>query len=135
MAEDATQETFLKAIQYLDNYVQIRLCLPSGGIGLKNSFYFELTDFSFLQLGTLSIWSPYVVIGAAAIEIFLFLIFTVRSYSRHEAAQPIHTNCTTASLAAHHNSPNVNIPCVSRKYSLWPLLARGFFLWFILTYC
>ena len=64
----------------------IRLCLPSGGIGLKNSFFYELVDFNFLSLGSINIWTPYIIPVAAGIEIVLFFILAVRSYSRHEAA-------------------------------------------------
>ncbi len=64
----------------------IRLCLPSGGIGLKNSFFYELVDFNFLSLGSMKIWTPYIIPVAAGIESVLFFILAVRSYSRHEAA-------------------------------------------------
>jgi len=63
----------------------IRLCLPSGGVGLRNSFFFELTEFNFLPLGPISVWTPYIIPIAAGIEIVLFLILAIRSYSRHEA--------------------------------------------------
>lgn len=68
----------------LENW--LRLCLPSGGIGLGTGFYFELIDFNFLQLGPLNIWSPYIIPAAAGLEIILFFALAVRSYSRHEAA-------------------------------------------------
>lgn len=64
----------------------IRLCLPSGGVGLRNSFFFELTEFHFLPLGSISIWTPYIILVAAGIEIVLFFILAVRSYTQHEAA-------------------------------------------------
>ncbi len=64
----------------------IRLCLPSGGVGLRNSFFFELTDFNFLPLGPISIWTPYIIPVAAGIEIILFFALAIRSYSRHEAS-------------------------------------------------
>ncbi|HWR24506.1 MAG TPA: ABC transporter permease subunit [Feifaniaceae bacterium] len=64
----------------------LKFCLPSGGVGLGNSFYFELTGLNFLQLGPLSVWSPYVIAVAAGIEMFLFFFLAIRSYCRHEAA-------------------------------------------------
>ena len=64
----------------------IRLCLPSGGVGLRNSFFFELTDFNFLPLGPISVWTPYIIPVAAGIEIILFFTLAIRSYSRHEAS-------------------------------------------------
>ena len=63
----------------------IRLCLPSGGVGLRNSFFFELTEFHFLPLGSISVWTPYIILIAAGIEIALFFILAVRSYTQHEA--------------------------------------------------
>ncbi len=64
----------------------IRLCLPSGGVGLRNSFFFELTEFNFLPLGPISVWTPYIIPVAAGIEIVLCFILAVHSYSRHEAS-------------------------------------------------
>ena len=62
----------------------IRLCLPSGGVGLRNSFFFELTEFNFLPLGSISVWTPYIIPVAATVEIFLFAVLAIFSYSRHE---------------------------------------------------
>ncbi|MCG8498892.1 MAG: ABC transporter permease subunit [Firmicutes bacterium] len=67
----------------LENW--IRLCLPSGGVGLRNSFFFELTEFHFLSLGTINVWTPYIIPVAAGIEIILFITLAIRSYSRNEA--------------------------------------------------
>lgn len=64
----------------------IRLCLPTGGIGLRNSFLFELTDFNFLPLGPFNVWTPYIIPVAAGMEIVLFFALAVRSYSRREAS-------------------------------------------------
>jgi len=64
----------------------LRLCLPSGGVGLRNSFFFELTEFNFLPLGPTSVWTPYIIPVAAGIEIILFFILAIRAYSRHEAS-------------------------------------------------
>jgi len=63
----------------------IRLCLPSGGVGLRNGFFYELIDFNFLPLGPISVWTPYIIPVAAGIEIVLFFILAVRSYTRHES--------------------------------------------------
>ncbi len=63
----------------------IRLCLPSGGVGLRNSFFYELIDFNFLSLGPVSVWTPYIIPVAAGIEIVVFFILAVRSYTRHES--------------------------------------------------
>ncbi|MCQ4636711.1 ABC transporter permease subunit [Anaerovorax odorimutans] len=63
----------------------ISCLLPAGGVGLTHSFLFELTGTTFLQAGDTGFWSPYVIFIAAAIELPLFLILTVRFYCKHEA--------------------------------------------------
>ena len=62
----------------------IRCILPSGGIGLTNSFLYELLGTDFAHVGSAVIWTPYLIIGAALVEIPLFLILTVRGYCRRE---------------------------------------------------
>ena len=64
----------------------IRLCLPSGGVGIRNSFFFELTEFNFLPFRSINIWTPYIIVVAAVMEIIIFFILAVRSYSRHEVS-------------------------------------------------
>lgn len=63
----------------------IRCILPSGGIGLSDSFLFELLGTNFVHVGGCVIWTPYLVIGAAVVEIPLFLFLTVRVYCRRES--------------------------------------------------
>lgn len=65
----------------------IRFCLPSGGTGFGNSIYYELLyTATFLRAGGASIWSPYVIVIAAAVNIVIFGLLAVRAYSRHEVA-------------------------------------------------
>ncbi len=64
----------------------LKFCLPSGGIGFGTGFYWELTGFNFLRFGASSVWTPYIIPVAAGIEIVLFFILAIRSYSRHEAS-------------------------------------------------
>ncbi len=63
----------------------IRYLLPSGGVGLSNSFLFELLGTNFVHAGQAAIWSPCFIIGAALAEIPLFLALTVRTYCRRES--------------------------------------------------
>lgn len=63
----------------------VRCMLPSGGIGLMNSFLYELLEYNFAHIGPAVIWTPYLVAGAAAVEIPLFLFLAVRTYCRREA--------------------------------------------------
>ena len=60
----------------------IRYLLPSGGVGLSNSFLYELLGTDFVHAGQAVIWSPCFIIGAALAEIPLFLALTVRTYCR-----------------------------------------------------
>lgn len=57
--------------------------LPSSGIGMQNNFLYQLCGFHFLHIGNLSLWTPYVILFSAAIEIPLFLLLAVRVYCRH----------------------------------------------------
>lgn len=59
--------------------------LPASGTGIQTSILYALTDFDFLNLGGLSIWKPHAMVLACLIEIPLFAVLTVRSYSRHTA--------------------------------------------------
>lgn len=72
----------------VDNNIMnwIRLILPAGGVGVGNGFDYELQNLTFLKFGSHFIWSPYVIIGAAAIAIPLFMTLTVLAYCKHEAA-------------------------------------------------
>lgn len=63
----------------------LRSVFPSGGLGLTNSFFYELTGLNFVRLGTGYIWMPYLLIGAAILEIPLFLGLTSMTYCRRES--------------------------------------------------
>lgn len=56
--------------------------LPASGTSIQASILYAITDFRFLNLGGLSLWTPYAMIGACVIEIPLFLILAVRSYCK-----------------------------------------------------
>ena len=60
--------------------------LPSAGIGMQNSLLYQLTGFNFLHIGQVSIWSPYAIMAAAAIEIPVFLFLAIRTYCKHQVA-------------------------------------------------
>lgn len=62
----------------------IRCILPSGGLGMMNSFTYELLGHKFLNIGALRIWSPYLIAGAALIEIPVFIALAARAYCKHE---------------------------------------------------
>ncbi|MEG1138928.1 MAG: ABC transporter permease, partial [Lachnospiraceae bacterium] len=56
------------------------------GIGLQNNFLYQLADFNYLHIGGMSVWTPYVILISAAIEIPMFLLLAVRSYCKHQVA-------------------------------------------------
>lgn len=57
--------------------------IPAGGVGLQASILYAVIDFDFWNIGDFSIWLPYVMLGAYVIEIPVFIILTIWSYSRH----------------------------------------------------
>ena len=58
--------------------------LPSAGIGMQNSLLYQLTSFNYLHIGSISLWTPYVIIAAAVIEIPVFLFLSIRAYCKHQ---------------------------------------------------
>lgn len=60
----------------------LRVLLPSGGLGGSNALLYALTDFEFLKVGPLSVWTPWLLLIVPALEIPLFLFLTVRTYCR-----------------------------------------------------
>lgn len=61
----------------------VKCFLPSGGIGLNNSIYFDITGISFCHIGSLAIWTPYAMIAISVVELVLFTVLCIRSYNRH----------------------------------------------------
>lgn len=57
--------------------------LPASGTSIQASILYAVTDFRFLSLGGLAVWTPYAMIGACIIEIPLFGFLAVRSYCKH----------------------------------------------------
>ena len=67
----------------------LRVLLPSGGLGGSNALLYaltdytlEYTDFEFLKVGPLSVWTPWLLLIVPALEIPLFLFLTVHTYCR-----------------------------------------------------
>jgi ABC-type transport system involved in multi-copper enzyme maturation permease subunit len=60
--------------------------LPSAGVGMKNSLLYQLIDLNYLHVGQISLWTPYVIMAAAAVEIPVFLFLAVRAYCKHQVA-------------------------------------------------
>lgn len=64
----------------------VTFLLPTAGIGMQNSLLYQLTGFNYIHLGSVSLWSPYVIIAAALIETPVFLFLAVRTYCKHQVA-------------------------------------------------
>lgn len=61
----------------------LRVLLPSGALGLSNSFSYAITYyFEFLRFGPLTVWTPWLLMIVPVIEIPLFLWLAVRTYCR-----------------------------------------------------
>ncbi|WP_294730109.1 hypothetical protein [uncultured Faecalibaculum sp.] len=58
--------------------------LPAGGTGIQASFLYAATDFQFLSLGPLAVWTPWAMVAAWLVEIPLFALLTVRVYCSHQ---------------------------------------------------
>lgn len=63
----------------------INSILPAGGVGLQTSILYTAVDFNFWNIGSIAIWLPYVMLGAYVVEIPLFVILGVYSYSQYRA--------------------------------------------------
>lgn len=53
---------------------------PSSGTGLMTSILYTLVDFVYLNVGNVSVWLPYVMIGVGIVEIPIFVLGAVRNY-------------------------------------------------------
>ena len=61
--------------------------LPAASVGLRENFYVHLINrLSFVQIGPFSIWTPYLMLGACAIEIPVFFLLAIHAYCRHQAS-------------------------------------------------
>jgi hypothetical protein len=63
----------------------VKALFPTGGIGLNNGLLYDLLDFNFLNIGNIAIWTPYMIVGIALIEIPLWVCMTIASYKKHIA--------------------------------------------------
>lgn len=63
----------------------VKTLFPTGGIGLNNGLLYDLLDFNFLNIGNIAIWTPYMIVGIALIEIPLWVCMTITSYKKHIA--------------------------------------------------
>ncbi len=64
----------------------LRLILPSGGLGLGTGMFVDIQIGEFLTVGSLAIWTPFVMLAAPVIETPVFALLARRAYTRHECA-------------------------------------------------
>lgn len=64
----------------------ISAILPSAGIGMQNNFLYQLINFNYLHIGSMSFWTPYIILITAAVEIPVFVLLTIQSYCKHRVA-------------------------------------------------
>ena len=64
----------------------LRLLLPSGGLGLGTGMFVDIQIGEFLTIGSLAIWTPFVMLAAPVIETPVFALLAKRAYVRHECA-------------------------------------------------
>ena len=61
------------------------LCiLPSSGASIQSAWQFVLTDFEYLNIGSIAIWTPYAMIGFTVIELVVFTGLVLHSYCAHK---------------------------------------------------
>lgn len=58
----------------------VRSLLPASGTSIQASILYAITDFQFLTIGPLAVWTPWAMVGACLIEIPLFSVLAVRAY-------------------------------------------------------
>ena len=64
----------------------LRLLLPSGGLGLGTGMFVDIQIGEFLTVGSLAIWTPFVMLAAPVIEAPVFALLAKRAYVRHECS-------------------------------------------------
>ena len=63
----------------------VKALFPTGGIGLNNGLLYDLLNFNFLNIGNIAIWTPYMIVGVACLEIPLWIFMTIRNHNKHVA--------------------------------------------------
>ena len=62
----------------------LRLILPSGGLGLGTGMFVDIQIGEFLTIGSLAVWTPFLMLAAPVIETPVFALLARRAYVRHE---------------------------------------------------
>ena len=68
-----------------ERYANVLKCfLPSSGIGINNSVLYDMVGLRFVNIGSLAIWTPYLIVLVALLEIPLFVGLAIKSYNKDE---------------------------------------------------
>ena len=65
---------------FSDVNIWMQCLLPSCGVGLPTGYFYAANGYDFLSFGNFAVWTPYAMLGIAAIEILLFLFCSLRFY-------------------------------------------------------
>ncbi|MEG0074316.1 MAG: hypothetical protein RR691_00355 [Eubacterium sp.] len=70
----------------MDNIANwIRICLPSGGVGLMGTIYYEIMHYvNILEIGGITIWSPIMIFVVPIVLIPITIFITLRSYIKFQ---------------------------------------------------
>ncbi len=60
----------------------IYFLIPSSGSGLQTSILYESINYFYITVGDFALWLPHAMIAACAVEIPLFVLLTIRSYTK-----------------------------------------------------
>ena len=75
---------FLPWLIYIALDVNWLSCLlPAGGVVLTSSFYAQITNFNYLHIGEFCIWTPYILITIALIEIPFWVVMAIKGYDKY----------------------------------------------------
>ena len=64
----------------------IKCCIPSGGVSLDGAMSYALRALRFVWIGDFVIWTPHVMLVASAVQIPIWLVLALVTYTRHQAA-------------------------------------------------
>lgn len=64
----------------------VKFCLPSGGVSLDGAMTYVLRALRFVWIGDFVAWTPHVMLVASAVQIPVWLVLALASYTRHQAA-------------------------------------------------
>lgn len=78
--------TFLRLASSVGIVEWLRCLLPSSGVGIGSGIYYELAFYNtYLTLGPLAVWAPWVILLASVVWVAACLVLTKKAYANREA--------------------------------------------------